>query len=493
MMRLTASDFYTFYRPAACDLRVFLKYSRAEEAPPSPYEEVIRRLGKRHEKEHLLSLPPAVDLSSLALDERTARTAEAMTMKAHVIYQAAFRATKTLNGVACEIVGNPDFLILADNGQYLIRDSKLSRRITEEDHPEILCQLGIYGWLFEQTTGKSPVALQVHNGTGDVVAVEYDGGKEALAALSHIVSIQQEATQPYSPVGWSKCGTCGYKNICWTQAEECRDVALLVGVDQGLARALREIGVKTVKDLISAFDEERLSQFQRPWGQRTQRVGKKASAILRMAQAMDSGNELLIEPVAVPDHANYVMFDLEGLPPQFDELGKIYLWGMQVFGNKPSKYLAAVAGFGDDGDLQGWKDCLTKAGHILRENGDIPFVHWANYEKTHLDEYVERFGDPDGIAARVRANLLDLLPITQKAIALPLPSYSLKVIEKYVGFKRTQVEYGGDWSMAKYIEATETSDEKTRNEVMGEILTYNAEDLTATWAVLQWLKSKMLK
>jgi predicted RecB family nuclease len=264
-----------------------------------------------------------------------------------------------------------------------------------------------------------------------------------------------------------------------------------VGVDQGLARALREIGVRTVKDLIAAFNEERLSQFQRPWGQRTQRVGKKASSILRMAHAMDSGNELLIEPPAVPNHANYVMFDLEGLPPQFDELGKIYLWGMQVFGSHPSKYLSALAGFGGDGDRAGWTDFLAKADDIFKEHGDLPFVHWATYEKTHIDEYIKRFGDPDGIAARVRQNLLDLLPITQRSIALPLPSYSLKVIEKYVGFKRSQDEYGGDWSMAKYIEATETSDEKTRNEVMGEILTYNAEDLTATWAVLQWLKSKM--
>jgi hypothetical protein len=32
---------------------------------------------------------------------------------------------------------------------------------------------------------------------------------------------------------------------------------------------------------------------------------------------------------------NYVMFDLEGMPPQLDELEKIYLWGMQVFGERP--------------------------------------------------------------------------------------------------------------------------------------------------------------
>ena len=44
--------------------------------------------------------------------------------------------------------------------------------------------------------------------------------------------------------------------------------------------------------------------------------------------------------------------------------------------------------------------------------------------------------------------------------------------------------------MAMFIEAVETSDEAKRNELMGEILKYNSEDLEATWAVFQWLRSK---
>jgi predicted RecB family nuclease len=64
------------------------------------------------------------------------------------------------------------------------------------------------------------------------------------------------------------------------------------------------------------------------------------------------------------------------------------------------------------------------------------------------------------------------------------------VIEKYVGFKRTETRYGGEWAMAMFIEAVETSDEAKRNELMGEILKYNSEDLAATWAVFQWLRAK---
>jgi predicted RecB family nuclease len=46
--------------------------------------------------------------------------------------------------------------------------------------------------------------------------------------------------------------------------------------------------------------------------------------------------------------------------------------------------------------------------------------------------------------------------------------------------------------MAKFIEATETEDEKLRNDVMKQILLYNEEDLAATWLVFEfvrWLSS----
>ena len=156
----------------------------------------------------------------------------------------------------------------------------------------------------------------------------------------------------------------------------------------------------------------------------------------------------------------------------------------------PSKFMAAVAGFGPDGDKEGWFAFLDLAQKLFGRYGDIPFVHWASYEKTNLSKYVKRYGDPHGTAARVLTNLLDLFTIGKNSIVLPLPSFSLKVVEKYVGFKRTQDEYGGDWAMAKFIEATETQDRQKRDELMTQICKYNEEDLAATWYVFDWLRLK---
>jgi predicted RecB family nuclease len=224
-------------------------------------------------------------------------------------------------------------------------------------------------------------------------------------------------------------------------------------------------------------------------GKTMKRVGMTSVKIFRAAESMVRKDVIQLQAPAIPEAANYVMFDCEGLPPELDELDKVYLWGLQVFGRNNCRYLGVTAGFGPNGDQQGWQAFLDTAEHILAENGDVRFVHWHHYERTKLTSYIERFGDLRGTAARVKALLLDLLPVTQAAVVLPLPSYSLKVVEKFVGFTRTLPEANGDWSMAAFIEATETTDKRRRDELMDDIRQYNREDLEATWAVLNWLRS----
>ena len=68
-MRLTASDFASSHRPTRCDLRVFLRHQREQEAEPGPYELVLRRLGLRHERDHLATLGTFVNLSAASFEE----------------------------------------------------------------------------------------------------------------------------------------------------------------------------------------------------------------------------------------------------------------------------------------------------------------------------------------------------------------------------------------------------------------------------------------
>src|SRR5207247_5916948 len=128
-----------------------------------------------------------------------------------------------------------------------------------------------------------------------------------------------------------------------------------------------------------------------------QKVGKAAERILRFARALSSGQEEILQTPMLPRAENYVMFDVEGLPPQLDELDKIYLWGLQVFGAKPGAYLGEIAAIGPDGDRSGWVGFLAAVTSIFDAYGGLPSVHWSCCERTKVGGCVEGGGVNEGM------------------------------------------------------------------------------------------------
>jgi predicted RecB family nuclease len=485
-MNFSATDMYGLFQPSECELRTWLRWKGEPEPEPSEYEKILREMGQLHELQHLMSLGAYCHLGDGPLSERSAKTLDAIRRGENILYQPTFETNVVIRGEQCSILGVPDFLIKTGLG-YAIRDSKISRHADEENHYETVLQLGLYGLLYERCVGTPPARLEVLLGNGTLLAVPYDGGRAAIIQLERASDIRKQLTEFYEPVGWSKCNGCGFRERCWTQAKEKDELSRVYGIDQALARHLHQQGIVTVDDLLKSFDESTLAQIKVLRGTRQTRVGLKAGDAILHARTLQTGKLLLLNKPAVPLSKNFVAFDIEGLPPQLDDLDKIYLWGLQVFGERPSEYLPAVSDFGQDGDHTGWFDFLGKCKNIFANWGDIPFLHWTHYERTNLRKYVNRYGDPDGVAGRVESNLSDLFPVAKGAIVLPEPTYSLKVVEKYAGFRRTLDEANGEWSMAMYIKAVETRDPDLRTKTMQLILEYNKEDLQATWAVYQWL------
>lgn len=485
-MNLSAQSIYDYYVPDECEKRLYLRFKGEKETEPDPFQEILRDIGRQREKDYLKTLGPCVDLSALPIEERIQKTKQLIATKVPLIYQGALQLT---NEKGHTVTGIPDFLILSGEN-YIIRDAKMARKVDEQkkEHIEIILQMQLYGYLYEKTIGV-PAGLEVVLGTGEIIPLTYDKGESIRPVLGNILRIISRPDVPYAPVGWSRCNGCGYRPLCWDPAVAEKNVATVTEVDKGTAAGLHADGVDTVDQLLVKYDEKKLSVLERPWGQGFQKVGKKAEKIIKNAQVMQSGKHLWIDKLVFPEAENYVMFDLEGMPPYLDAIESIYLWGMKVYGKKSGDYVSAAANIEVDGDKKGWTAFLDNCRKIFAEYGDIPFIHYAHYEKTKLKLYKERYGDIGGVAEKVEKNLFDLFGVVKKAVILAAPSYSLKVIEKLAGFKRSQDEYGGSWSMAQYIKAVETNDDSEREKLMKEILVYNEEDLKAMWEVVRWLRS----
>ena len=244
-MRITAQDFHALYAPSECDLRVYLRAKHEPEAEPSEYEQVLFRLGQRHEAAHLATFPQVVDLRKLSFEQRIEETKAQMAGGAAVLYQPALKFSGELDGVACDFVGEPDFLI-REGGGYFVRDVKLVRHVDKDLHPEVILQLQFYGWLYTQVFGVAPLWLEGFSGQGEVVTVP-NAGAGVLDHMRGILKLKTLTEAPYQPVGWSKCTGCGFHDRCWVEAKRTNDVAMVLGVDQGLAVELHRQGIRQLR------------------------------------------------------------------------------------------------------------------------------------------------------------------------------------------------------------------------------------------------------
>lgn len=371
-IELSAQNLYDLYSPEVCEKRLYLSYNGGITPPPGPFEQLLFKLGRLHERRHLETLGTYADISGGTLESRAARTLDFIKKETGVIYQGVFIGDINVEGTDVRVASIPDFLIYepdicppqaerkgsscrwavserAAQQRWVIRDAKLARHIEKGKHPEIEGQLQIYGLLFETKTGEKPAWLEILQGDGAIVPLEYSA-EAARGYLSALLGVVKKDAVPYSPVGWSKCGPCGFFGICWGEAQKNKDVALLPGVDQKLAVFLRKEGAADYEALIEKYDEATLSEIKRPHGNTMQRVGKKARGILLHAKAFKEGKSIIAGKFEYPESDNYAMFDLEGIPQYTDELEKIYLWGLKIYGKTPSGFIPALADISPDSD-----------------------------------------------------------------------------------------------------------------------------------------------
>lgn len=488
MTRFRASDFHVLYQPSECTRRVWLMAHRPHlAADDTEFQNLLRNRGALLERRHLDTLGaftqpeyPVGDMSAGLMATR-----ELIAKRAPVIYQPVLVSKAGLLGI-------PDFLVLDEQrDRYKIRDVKMATDL--ERHVEIALQIGLYRMAASEVLGYEPETEIV---TGDGILRSFDAAKEheVISAIERIESLRS-GEEPWEPVGFSKCDACVFRGTCWEQAMEGGHTGTVPYVDQGTCRSLREMGVHRREQLYE-MSEELIGNIERPRGKAKQKVGAATARKIRyQLKALLTNQPVIVSPVVfpggnAPGKRPVMMFDIEN--DVFDpELGvKVYLWGLLLSREgEVAKPKLVVAGPGVEGDRDGWLEFLKYSKEVFDTFGDIPFVHYSSHERTWVNKYMERYGDVGGTAERILKNLWDMREAIRDRLYLPVPAYGLKFIERTAGFKRTQQEYGGLWSIIKYDKYVNARLPEEASAILDEILAYNTEDLIASLKVYEWLES----
>jgi predicted RecB family nuclease len=486
IVRLLEQDLFTLHRPTRCFRRIDCEQRGVPSGERSAFLLEMRRLEQFREDEHRRLLGDMLDLTQGTPEEQMVATLKAIGDRVPRIFRPVLRARAPF-GDEPELVGTPDFLIL-DGDNYIIREVGYVVKADENHHPELLRQLEAYAWLFEANTLRPPAGMQYVNIDGEVIDVAHAGTAGVLDELRRVYEVRTAGLTMYEPVGENRCRLCRFREHCFETALADKDPAVLPAVDLSLARRLHELGIRSYAELPAAFTAETLAAVKRPFGSRMRSVGSKAKLILDQVRAFESGETLQRTQSELPTGNGYVVFDVLGLPEQVAASSRVYVWGIETPAPGAGSYRSSLAGPGFSGDREGWFGFLDNAAAVLNERGDLPFIHWSKFEKDRLLQYVDRWGDRDGIADRVARNLYDLRLAVRDAVAIPDTSYSIFTVEQRAGFKRTRSQQQSDEDVARYIRAVEARDEALRAETLDRAIERNREDLAASRAVLVWLQ-----
>lgn len=488
MFSFSAANFYKLYKPSKCERRVWLDANKPELASDdNDFIELLKARGKTVEFRHLETLGAYEEPRAHIYDYRARHeeTLELIKNQTPIIYQPVLLDPDGLLAI-------PDFLIFEPHTQnYKLRDVKLAKNIN--GHPEIALQLGLYRLAVERVLGYTP-RIELVLGDSTLIDFEPATESEVISAIDNIISLKHLKTEPFEPVGWSKCNQCVFFNYCWENAVRKHDIATVPYVDQGTFIALTNLEV-TNYDHLHEFSEELLADIKRPWGKRYQRIGSSiAKKIKLQIDALKSNHIIQHKKLELPLGYNpgqrpVVIFDIEDDPFDLDLGVKVYLWGVLISGQEGLQVTNLIlAEPGIVGDEKGWFSFLYYASQVFENYGDIPFIHYSPHERTMVSKYIERYGDYRGVGIRVFNNLWDMYRYIEQSLFLPVHSYGLKHIEKMVGFKRSQADYGGLWSIIQYDKYDQASTYEEAEAILKDILTYNKEDLVATLKVYEWLE-----
>ncbi len=489
------SDFRDLFQPNYCERRVWLAANRPDLALEDvEFIELVQGKGLAVEDAHVRTVGPVetpiYPIGDIPLGcKETGRLIES---KTPIIYQGVLMSK---DGQFTVI---PDLMILDDvTGRYKIRDVKLARNF--DKHPEIVIGLGLSELIAEEVLGYAPI-IEVVTGDRQLLSPFDVPDKDVIVGcIKRIVDLQNLAEEPLEPSGWSKCNPCAYFEYCWNQVWESRDVCTISGIEQGMSKALWANGVRTWEDVLNlGVDGLADMSFQR--GSQTQRIGiTRAEKICRQAKCLAGNVHEIKLPLELPHGYNkgqrpIVIFDVEN--NIFEELGlqvDVYLWGlMVVVSAEVQKQELTVSPQGDKGDADGWRQFLSTMSQIFKEYGDIPIVHFSSHEKTWVNNYIKRYGDTGKVGQRVLDNLWALSRTLTSCTILPVPSSGLKQLESFVGFKRSQEEYGASWSIVRYNQFLQALTKEEADRIIDEIRLYNREDLLATYSVYEWVEEHCL-
>jgi uncharacterized protein len=223
-------------------------------------------------------------------------------------------------------------------------------------------------------------------------------------------------------------------------------LAFIRGIKGKTLEKLHELGIDSLSDIVSMK-----SVLEREFGR------ERADRIFYQAESILEDRCIPFKPL--PKLNDGIYLDIES----YTHIDFDYLFGIL----DGDTYIAFLAR-----DLMEEKETFKSTIAYLMST-DKPIYHYHSYELVRFRKLAKKYNInlPNNLFGR----FIDVYKIYSEYVALPLPSYSLKAIARYLGFN-WRTDLNGLVVIDSYKDYIDTNDEN----VLSEILRYNEDDVRAT-------------
>ncbi|MDH2444519.1 TM0106 family RecB-like putative nuclease [Amnibacterium sp. CER49] len=419
------------------------------------------------------------------------RTLAAMTGGADVVFQATL-----FDG---SFLGFADFLVRGGD-HWEVFDTKLARRAKVT----ALLQLAAYARQL-QALGVA-VGEQVHLLLGDGTSSTHrlqDIEPVFDLRMTRLRRLVDDRLAAHAAIEWGAEGVAadGRCAECTAQVEATRDVLLVGRLTVGQRLRLREVGIRTV-------DEFAASTGPVPGigSAALQRLRLQAELQLRAERSETGEHRVRFEIIdaeglaALPEPSpGDVFFDFEGDPLWSDDgrnWGLEYLFGVIDHDGRREHFRPFWA-HDRAQEKRALLHFLTYVRDRRRQYPDLHIYHYADYERSHLQQLCARHGVGEPILDDLLRDhvFVDLYPIVLRTLRISERSYSLKKLEPlYMGGRlRNGDVTNAAASVDAYVEyraLLERGAEAEAEALLGQIADYNEYDCVSTLQLRDWLLAR---
>lgn len=482
-----------------CSRRAFLDLygDLIERDPPNDY--LLKILQDSRENQRLvLADQPSVHPVYPAGNWRAGAkaTLELMQQGVERIHQAVL-LTETEDGVM--LLSKPDLLVKQPGHSYfgnwiytpteikLGKRPKLEYQIIAAFHMYVLAQVqGAWAedvWLILRERGAYAVDL-------------WEMLPRMQEILSDCIWMLSRSQEPEVFISRSRCSLCHWFTHCYSIAKSDHHLSLLPGVTAARYLQLEELNLTTVKALAETnpADLESLPGFGRETAYKIVRQAR--STLQNRAFLIDDNTDLVLsnfssngyvglptrQPLAfsagteLPTAPIELYFDIEAEPA----MNLVYLHGVLLVDRQAkTEVFHPLLAESPEAEPLIWQQFLD----LVWAYPTAPIFHFCPFEVQTVERLAKLYETPAHRIQPLLNRFVDLHERVTRTVTLPVESYALKPIARWLGFEWRNPSANGAQAIYWYAQWLSTG-ERT---YLDTIVDYNEDDCRATYHVKDWL------